>query len=476
MSVNKNSTNGLHHPAKPIHWQEGIFLQPQHFQWQDLYLQSQIDPLARYLQPFFWGSGYADIHEESLSNNVFNVLSGEFRFRDQTHVIYPGNAVLESRNFEKAWKDKGKPFSVYLGIRKLFRNGKNVSNSEEYDSLSLISTRFMADRDAEPLADLYAGGEELPIERMHFVLKILWEEEIKNIGDYEIIPIARLEHRKGDIVMMPEYIPPVLSIGGSNSLLQNIRAINELISSTANRLERQKKDRGVQTAEFGTKDMVFLFTLRTLNRCSPLLRHILNIPGCVHPWSAYAILCQLVGELSTFSSKINLINIDKDNPFYLLEYDHEELTQCFKRCRYILARLMADISSEPEYVVPFAFNGENFSAELTLRLSHGRKRFFLAVETEASVEQVIAELENQAKVSSPRHLSKLIIQSLPGIELKHVPNPPPELPRRSMGIYFALNHKNQLWNKVIEDQKLALSWDTRPKDVRIELMVAGGDE
>ena len=476
MNVNRISTNGLAHPAKPIHWQEGIFLQPQHFQWQDLYLQSLIDPLSRYLQPSFWGIGNLEIHEEALSNNVFNVLSGEFRFRDQTHAIYPGNAVLESRNFESAWKDKGKPFTIYLGVRKLSRNGKNVSNAADFESFSLIPTRYMAERNAEPLADLYAGGEELPIERMHYVLKLLWEEEKNSIGDYEIIPIARLENRKGEVVVMPDFIPPVLTIGASNPLLQNIRAVNELIASTSNRLESQKKDRGVHTAEFGTKDMVFLFTLRTLNRCSPLLRHILGSAVSVHPWAAYGVLCQLVGELSTFSSKINLINVNKDSPFYLLDYDHEDLTRCFKRCRYILARLMADISSEPEYVVPFVYNGQNFCADLTVRLSHGRKRFYLAVETEAPPEHVVAELENQAKVSSPKHLSKLILQSLPGIELKHIAHPPPELPRRSMGVYFSINHKNQLWAKAVEDQKLALSWDTRPKDVRIELMVAGGDE
>jgi type VI secretion system protein ImpJ len=70
----------------------------------------------------------------------------------------------------------------------------------------------------------------------------------------------------------------------------------------------------------------------------------------------------------------------------------------------------------------------------------------------------------------------LIVQSLRGIELKHIPHPPQELPRRSMGIYFTINHTNRLWAKVIEDQKLALAWDTRPKDARMELMVAGGDE
>ena len=269
MNANSPDANGLVHLCKPIHWQEGIFLQPQHFQWQDLYFQSQIDPLNRYMQPAFWGTGRIRIHEEALSNNVFNVISGEFRFPDLVHAVYPGNALLESRNFEAAWRDKGKPFMVYLGIRKLTRSGKNVSYPNDYESFSSIPTRYCAERDAEHLADIYDGGEELPIERMQYVLKLLWENEKERVGDFEVIPIARLESRDGEVFVASDYIPPVLSIASSSALMQIVRTISELITSTANRLESYKKDRGVYTAEFGTKDMVFLFTLRTLNRFFP---------------------------------------------------------------------------------------------------------------------------------------------------------------------------------------------------------------
>jgi type VI secretion system protein ImpJ len=365
---------------------------------------------------------------------------------------------------------------VYLGIRKLTRSGKNVSYPNEYESFSSIPTRYCAERDAEHLADIYDGGEELPIERMQYVLKLLWEDEKERVGDFEVIPIARLESRDGEVFVASDYIPPVLSIASSSALMQIVRTISELITSTANRLESYKKDRGVYTAEFGTKDMVFLFTLRTLNRFFPLLRHMVGQAGAVHPWAVYGLICQLIGELSTFSSKINLVNIHKDDAFYLLDYHHERLTRCFKRCRYILARLMADITSEPEYVVPFQYNGQYFAAALPPKMLEGRKRFFLSVDTDADHEQVVIELEKQAQLSAPEHLSRLVLQSLRGIEVKHVAHPPPGLPRRNMGVYFSINHKSRLWKKVIEDQKLALAWDTRPKDARVELMVAGEDE
>lgn len=473
MSVNNMHNQTTDHPARPIHWQEGLFLQPHHFQWQDLYLQSQIDPINRYLQPSFWGTGRIAIHEEALSNHIFSVISGEFRFRDLTHAIYPGNAVLESRNFEKAWKDRDKPFTVYLGIRKLSRDGKNVSDPGDFESFSLIPTRYTAERETENLADLYGRGERQPVERMQYVLKLLWEDETNRIGDYEVMPIARLESKKGEIVIQESHIPPVLCLSANQALMRAIGSIVEMIGSTANRLEGHKKDRGVHTAQFGTKDMVFLLTLRTLNRFAPVLRHMAAKAGSVHPWAVYGLLRQLIGELSTFSARINLVNIRPDDPYYLLDYDHEVIGECFGRAKSILVRLLADIASEPEYVTPFNHDGQHFVADISEKQSRGRKRYYIVVEIDADPGQVIAEMENQAKLSAPRDIAMLILQSLRGIDVKHIAHPPPELPQRAAGIYFSVNHKSRLWENVEEERKLALSWDRPPGDVKIELMVAG---
>jgi type VI secretion system protein ImpJ len=463
-------------PGKPIFWHEGLFLQPHHFQWQDLYMQSLVEPLNRFMVPSFWGTGKIVIHTEALSNFVFNIISGEFRFQDMTHAVFPGNAVLESRNFEKAWKNKGKPFNIYLGIRKLSPNGKNVSDPQNYESFSMVPTRFTADVESENLADFYEGTGSLTIERLRYVLKILWENEKNTVGDYEILPIARLENQNGNIVLSPNFIPPSISIFSSRVLMSTVKTINELIATTANRLEASKNERGVHTAEFGTKDMVFLLTLRTLNRFYLILRHMIGSAASVHPWSVYGVLSQLIGELSTFSGKINLVRINKDDPYYLPTYNHDELSHCFKRATKILTKLMADIASDPEYIAQFQFDSINYQLRLPPKMLEGRKKYFLVIETDTPPEKVVPELENLAKLSSPKYLDLLIAQSLPGIQLRHVKHPPPELPRRSMGIYFSINHKNRLWQKVVAEKKLTLSWDTRPQDAKIELMVSGRDE
>jgi type VI secretion system protein ImpJ len=476
MSADSHDAPGQEFTAKPIFWHEGLFLQPHHFQWQDHYFQSLIEPLNRYVRPFMWGTGRIVIHAEALANEVFNVISGEFRFRDMTHVFFPGNAVLESRNFGKAWKDKGTPFTVYLGIRKLALGGKNVSDPRHYESFSTVPTRFTAEDETENLADFYEDSESLPVERLRYVLKLLWEEEERSIGDFEVIPIARLETIKGNIVLSPDFIPPGLSIFSSESLERNVKSVSELITSTANRLEVSKKDRGVHTAEFGTKDMIFLLTLRTLNRFSPILRHLIGSGTAVHPWTLYGILCQLIGELSTFSTKINLVHISKESPFYLFEYNHEDLSACFNRAKAILSMLMEDIAADPEYVASFADEGQYYQLELAPNLFQGKRRYYLVVESEAAADKVKAELEGLAKLSAPADMPKLVAQSLPGIEIKHIEHPPSELPRRNMGVYFIINHKSAYWTGIIEEKQLALSWTSAPPDAKIELMITGRDE
>jgi len=177
--------------------------------------------------------------------------------------------------------------------------------------------------------------------------------------------------------------------------------------------------------------------------------------------------------LSTFSSKINLIHVRPESPFYLYEYDHEELTRCYERAMTVLKALIVDISADPEYVAPFIYDGQNYALDLPAKFLKGVKRYYLAVETNAPQEVVVAELEGQAKMSSSEYLPLLVAQSLPGIAIRHIPHPPPELPRRNMGIYFAINHKSRLWEKVVEKQNIALNWETHPIDAKIELMVAG---
>ena len=104
--------------VKPLFWHQGLFLQPHHFQLNDLYNRSLVEPLYRLVAPHFWGTASYEIDEGVLANSVFDLRAGEFIFPDNSHILLGENAVIQARSFEKAWEDGGKSFSVYLGLKK----------------------------------------------------------------------------------------------------------------------------------------------------------------------------------------------------------------------------------------------------------------------------------------------------------------------------------------------------------------------
>ncbi|MFH1147859.1 MAG: type VI secretion system baseplate subunit TssK, partial [Pseudomonadota bacterium] len=51
--------------------------------------------------------------------------------------------------------------------------------------------------------------------------------------------------------------------------LTTVREIRDQIAGRSRQLEEYKTQRGIQTAEFGTRDMVYFLALRSLNRYVP---------------------------------------------------------------------------------------------------------------------------------------------------------------------------------------------------------------
>jgi len=86
---------------RPLFWHQGLFLQPQHFQLFDLSMRSLLSPFNNFLQPYFWGVSGLEIQKSALKNRSFTIIKGEFLFPDGTHAVFPGNALMNGRSFEK---------------------------------------------------------------------------------------------------------------------------------------------------------------------------------------------------------------------------------------------------------------------------------------------------------------------------------------------------------------------------------------
>jgi type VI secretion system protein ImpJ len=457
---------------RPLYWNQGILLQPQHFQLLDRTCQGLLSPYQKYLEPHFWGVGALTLQKSALGTRTFNLEDGEFLFPDGTFVSLSENGCIDSRAFNEAWVEGGKPFTVFLGLKKWRESGENVTVLPTLETVSTVSTRFVTTTGHEDVRDLHAGGPETQVKRLRFALKLFWETEHDQLGDYELIPLAQLERFGAEIRLSEDFIPPCLSCSASPSLHKLIREIRDQVTARGYQLEEHKSKRGIQTAEFGSRDMVYFLALRSVNRYVPLLFHYTDAEQ-FHPWHVYGILRQLIGELTAFSERVSVLGELHDGKKVLPVYDHCNLWGCFSAAQDMISHLLDEITAGPEYVIRLAFDGTFHAAELKPAIFEGRNRFFLAVKTEEDPKIVLQALEDIAKLSSREHLNMLVSRALPGIGLQYLQIPPQELPRRANTVYFAINHHDDQWAAVAKHHCLALYWNSAPADMELELMVVG---
>jgi type VI secretion system protein ImpJ len=457
---------------RPLHWHQGLFLTPVHFQLEDRYFQSLLTPFHEFVQPHLWGIAGANIQETALGNLSFNLVTGNFLFPDRTYVELPGNALVEARAFDGAWVDGGKPFMVFIGLKKWNEHGENVTVLSNLENLSDVTTRFVTTADTEDSPDLHQGGPKAQVKRLHYVLKIFWINETDQLGDYVLMPLAQLERSGEEIVLAEHFIPPSLTISVSEALIKIIKEIRDEIASRGNQLEAYKQERGIHTAEFGARDMVYLLALRSLNRYTPLLFHLTE-SGQIHPWTAYGIVRQLIGELSSFSTSINVMGETEDGTYQLPNYNHRNLWECFSSAQALVTRLLDDITAGPQYMLQLLYDDTYYVAELAPSMFEGRNRFYLVIETEEDSQSVLQSLETIAKLSTRETLPLLIARALRGIKLQQLPVPPQELPRRAHAIYFQMDHHGDQWAHVQKNNNIALYWDTAPQDLKVEMMIVG---
>jgi len=459
---------------RPLFWHSGIAFRSLHMQHLDRAQQSLLIPFQQFMVPYFWGVWNMELDEGALQTGTFNLVKGSFVFRDGTHVVLPGNALVTPRSFKSDWADDGKPFAVYLGIRNWSDTDANVTVLPSLTNISAVPTRFISAADPEEAKDLHTGGPEGFIKKLHLAPKLFWESERHEKGDCQFIPIGRVEKFGSEIRLSGDFIPPSLSCAASGSLLKLVHEIRDQLTARAYQLEEHKSRRGVQTAEFGSRDMVYFLALRSINRYVPLLFHYTKAEFA-HPWEVFGVLRQLIGELTTFSEEVSVLGEMKSRgkDRIIPDYDHNDIWSCFSAAQDMISYLIDQITAGPEYVIRLAFDGTYYAAELKPAIFEGRNRYYLAVKTDEDPKVVLQSLVGIAKLSSREYMHTLVTQALPGIDLEYLQVPPQELPRRAHTHYFTINHHDDQWASVEKNRSLTLYWNSAPEGADVELMVVG---
>src|SRR5262245_58840261 len=101
-----------------VHWQEGMFLQPHHFQTAARHAADQLRRNVKWDTYHNWGLRRLDYDRDALANGQLVVRALEARLRDGTVVALPEDAPVPELDFKDAY-GPGRRVEVLLAVPQL---------------------------------------------------------------------------------------------------------------------------------------------------------------------------------------------------------------------------------------------------------------------------------------------------------------------------------------------------------------------
>ena len=91
---------------RPVHWHEGMFLRPHHFQAADRFAARVLAQNVGLVRSHGWGLGRCVIDPEALGGFRLVVRELDARFRDGTTISLPDDGPLPDLDLKPAFADR----------------------------------------------------------------------------------------------------------------------------------------------------------------------------------------------------------------------------------------------------------------------------------------------------------------------------------------------------------------------------------
>lgn len=435
-------------------WGEGLFLRPQHFQQQALFLETSIAENLRQLQSHPWGLRRASLDGEALKGGTLRLHTLELVFRDGTRVDAPKDGPLPlTRNLGDIPRIGGDT-TVYACLPALNAFGGNCSDG---DRATPRPPRYLASRGQ--IADLYTEALEAEVTVLHANVRLMVEEENRD-GHLSIALCRVAKSADGSWSIKPDFIPPLVDIAGSTHLETMLRRLLDILLVKSVALAARHRERVKSIVEYGTSDIASFWLLHTVNRSFPLLNHFATTP--THPEDLYTSMAQLCGELMTFSSELTL----KDIP----PYRHENLTEVFDRLDTIIRELLDTVVSDRYAAIPLDNTRPSFYiGRLDSERLVENVDYYLSISSELSTAHVLEMAPLKLKAGSPDDVEKILNSALPGVRLVHAAQTPSALPVRVGNHYFILEPRGQIFDRMRQARSICIYVPQALLEFKLEL-------
>ncbi len=430
-----------------VHWYQGMFLRPHHFQQAERHVATRIHLESRWHTHHYWGVRSMEVDREALANHRFVVRSLQARLRDGSPVCIPDAGILEPLDL-KPLLERDERVTVVLALP-TGRPGRMVvgPNGDGGEGRYVVDSLQVEDEN-EP------GNPQL-LEVRRWNLRLLPGNRAH--AGYEVLELARVEkgpRAEWGPCLDTTYIPPLLACDAWEPLAVGIlQAMHDRVGKKLDLVAGQAVARDVTFDSLAQGDRMLLEQIRALNVALAELNVLAFTPG-IHPLTAYTALCRMVGELAVFDPARRIPALPR--------YDHDDLGGCFHRLRQYLDAFL-DVFVEPAYKErPFVGAGLRMEVALEPTWLNPVWDIYLGVHTPLSAEECVRLLTQPGqldmKVGSADRVDALYRNGMAGLSFVHAAQIPPALPVRPGLHFFRINRESvpSEWHHVERSLTLAI--------------------
>ena len=298
----------------PVHWREGLFLQPHHLQAADRYWSEVIQTSEQWDHQYNYGLRHCEFSQEAIGNYQFQINSCHARMKDGTLIVLDPGQEPDRVDLKEAFARESSVM-VYLAVPKLKLGRANVGSSDDPGRHRYVENVLSIQEES-----LGGNDQEVALRELNVQVRLSTED----LEGYEILPVARIQ-RAGASEATPQldkgYIPPLVAVDAWPWLARDIvRAIYDIIGRKIEVLSEIVVNRNITLVSQEPGDLNQLMMLSELNKAYATLRVLAFAQG-VHPLVAYGELVRIVGQLSIFGAE--------RRPPEIPLYDHDDLGGSF---------------------------------------------------------------------------------------------------------------------------------------------------
>ena len=419
-------------------WSEGLFLQPQHFQQHDRYLERLVEGRTNPLLGYGWGFTSIELNYSVLALGKVQLTSARGIFPDGTPFDFPYEDTSPPA-LDISPDVKNEQIVLALPMR---RPGMEETGRADAPDRALV--RFLVAE--QEVADSNADSNNSAFLQVgQLRLRLMRERDITDA--YTALGVIQVTERRADnsIILQKDFIPPVLHARSDVVLNSFISELHGLLQQRGEALAA----RVAQPGRGGVAEVADFLMLQTINRYQPLIAHF-STHSLLHPERLFSTCLSLAGDLATFTSA------DR-RPVTFPVYQHDALADCFIPLMSDLRRSLSMVLEQN--AVPIELQDRKYGVRVAvipdLELLRNAQ-FILAVSAQLPAEVLRNRFPAQVKIGSVERIRDLVNLALPGIPVNSLPVAPRQLPFHAGFSYFELERGGEMWKQLERSGGLAM--------------------